>query len=43
MIDENPGNISYWKQDQNGEIRLAVTTDGVNEKILFLPIEIGEI
>jgi dipeptidyl aminopeptidase/acylaminoacyl peptidase len=35
MIDENPGNISYWKQDQNGEIRLAVTTDGVNEKILF--------
>lgn len=35
MVDENPGNISYWKQDLNGEIRLAVTTDGVNEKILF--------
>lgn len=35
MIDENPGNISYWKQDLNGEIRLAVTTDGVNEKILY--------
>lgn len=35
MVDENPGNISYWKQDLNGDIRLAVTTDGVNEKILF--------
>ncbi len=35
LVVENPGNISYWKQDWQGDIRLAVTTDGVNEKILF--------
>lgn len=35
MIDQNPGNISYWKEDLNGDIRLAVSTDGVNEKIFY--------
>lgn len=35
MVDENPGNISYWKEDFNGDIRLAISTDGVNEKIYF--------
>lgn len=35
MIDENPGNISYWKEDIHGDIRLASSTDGVNETILF--------
>ncbi len=35
LVLENPGNISYWKQDWQGDIRLAVATDGVNEKILF--------
>ncbi len=35
LVLENPGNISYWKQDWQGDIRLAVATDGVNEKVLF--------
>lgn len=35
MIDENPGNISYWNEDLQGQIRLAVSTDGVNEKVLY--------
>lgn len=35
LIEENPGNISYWKEDFNGQIRLAVSTDGVNETILY--------
>lgn len=35
MIAENPGNISYWRSDHEGTIRLAVETDGVNESILY--------
>jgi len=35
IVDENPGNISDWYKDLNGDIRLAVSTDGVNEKVLF--------
>ena len=35
ILQENNNNISYWKEDLNGDIRLAIATDGVNEKILF--------
>ncbi len=35
MIAQNPGNISTWKADHKGQIRLAIETDGVNESILF--------
>lgn len=35
MVDENPGNITEWSEDLNGQIRLAVSTDGVNEKVLY--------
>lgn len=35
MVAQNPGNISYWKADHSGKIRLAVETDGVNESILY--------
>lgn len=31
----NPGNISSWYPDQDGVIRLAKATDGVDESILF--------
>ena len=34
---ENPGNIQGWLTDQNGRLRLATTTDGVNTRILHRP------
>lgn len=35
MIEENPGNITGWITDHNGDIKLAVTTDGVNTSLLY--------
>lgn len=32
---ENPGNITEWVTDHAGDIRLALTTDGVNQSILY--------
>ncbi|HYV90988.1 MAG TPA: S9 family peptidase [Chitinophagales bacterium] len=31
---ENPGNITDWITDHDGEIRIAITTDGVNNSFL---------
>ena len=33
-IAENPGNITGWKTDHNGKLRIAMTTDGVNTSII---------
>ena len=35
MIAENPGNISSWMTDNDGQLRIAITTDGVNTSILY--------
>ena len=35
MIGENPGNISGWMTDNDGQLRIASTTDGVNTSILY--------
>ncbi|NOX90345.1 MAG: S9 family peptidase [Calditrichaeota bacterium] len=35
MIAKNPGNISDWFTDWNGCLRLAISTDGVNESLLY--------
>ncbi len=35
LIEKNPGNIGSWLEDLNGEVRLRVETDGVNEKIFY--------
>lgn len=35
LIEENPGNITGWITDHNGDIKLAVTTDGVNTSLLY--------
>ena len=32
---ENPGNVTDWITDHNGEIRIATTTDGVNNSFLY--------
>ena len=35
LVAENPGNISSWLTDHEGNIRIATTTDGVNTSILY--------
>ncbi len=35
MVAQNPGNISQWITDWDGNIRLATTTDGVNTSLLY--------
>lgn len=34
QLAENPGNISSWITDHTGALRLALTTDGVNNSLL---------
>ncbi len=35
MIAENPGNYTGWGTDWDGKLRIAVTTDGVNNTLMF--------
>ncbi|HPN37516.1 MAG TPA: S9 family peptidase [Melioribacteraceae bacterium] len=35
VICNNPGNYTRWLTDHNGELRIAVATDGVNSSILY--------
>ncbi|MEZ4721435.1 MAG: S9 family peptidase [Flavobacteriales bacterium] len=35
MIAENPGNITGWMTDHEGNLRVATSTDGVNSSILY--------
>ena len=35
LIAENPGNISSWMTDNKGQLRIATTSDGVNESLLY--------
>jgi dipeptidyl aminopeptidase/acylaminoacyl peptidase len=35
LIAENPGNITNWLTDHDGNIRVAQTTDGVNTSLLY--------
>ena len=35
MIAENPGGVAEWVTDHNGVIRMAVSTDGVNNVVLY--------
>ncbi|MDL1958622.1 MAG: S9 family peptidase [Deltaproteobacteria bacterium] len=35
MVARNPGNIDGWLTDNNGELRIATTSDGVNTSILY--------
>jgi dipeptidyl aminopeptidase/acylaminoacyl peptidase len=34
QLAENPGNIVGWMTDHDGKLRIAITTDGVNQTIL---------
>jgi dipeptidyl aminopeptidase/acylaminoacyl peptidase len=35
MVAENPGNYTGWFTDWDGKLRIAVTTDGVNNTLMF--------
>ncbi|MAV64830.1 MAG: S9 family peptidase [Candidatus Marinimicrobia bacterium] len=35
MIAENPGNIQGWMTDNDGALRIATTSDGVNTSLLY--------
>ena len=39
LIAENPGNISVWKTDHDGNLRVATSTDGVNTSLLYRKTE----
>ena len=39
QLAENPGNIVGWMTDHAGKLRLAFTSDGVNQTILFRETE----
>ena len=39
MVAENPGNIMGWITDNDGKLRVAMTTDGVNNSILYRETE----
>ncbi len=42
LIAQNPGNITEWKTDHDGRLRVAVTTDGVNRTLLYRERETDE-
>lgn len=35
MVAENPGNITAWETDHDGNIRIGITSDGINSTFLF--------
>ena len=35
MVAENPGNIVQWMTDHDGKLRVAITSDGVNNSLLY--------
>jgi len=39
MIAQNPGNIVDWKTDHDGNLRVAMTSDGVNTSVLYRDTE----
>lgn len=39
MVAENPGNIQGWLTDHDGNLRIAVATDGVNQSVLYRKTE----
>ena len=42
LIAENPGNISGWMTDNDGKLRIAMTSDGVNTSLLYRDTEADE-
>jgi dipeptidyl aminopeptidase/acylaminoacyl peptidase len=38
-LAQNPGNISSWMTDHEGQLRIAISTDGVNTSVLYRKTE----
>lgn len=38
-IAENPGNVMGWMTDHEGQLRVAIATDGVNNTLLYRDVE----
>ena len=39
LVGENPGNITGWMADNQGRVRVAVSTDGLTDTLLYRPTE----
>ena len=39
LVAENPGNVSGWMTDNDGKLRIAMTSDGVNTSLLYRETE----
>ncbi len=39
MVAENPGDINSWLTDHKGHVRIAMSTDGVENTLLYRPTE----
>ncbi len=39
LIAQNPGNLSGWMTDHNGQLRIATATDGVNTSLMYRATE----
>ena len=39
LVAENPGNITHWKTDNEGKVRVAVAKEGVNTTLLYRKTE----
>ncbi len=39
VVAENPGNVTGWRTDHAGNVRVATTTDGVNTSLLYRATE----
>jgi dipeptidyl aminopeptidase/acylaminoacyl peptidase len=39
MLAQNPGNIVGWQTDHDGKLRVATTSDGVNQSLLYRDTE----
>lgn len=42
VVGQNPGNIQSWLTDHQGRLRIAMTTDGVNNSLLYRETEADE-
>ncbi len=42
LVSSNPGNVLGWMTDHQGKLRMALTSDGINNKLLFRSSEDAE-
>lgn len=42
LVAKNPGNVVGWQTDHNGNVRLAMTSDGLNTDLLYRASDMDE-